>query len=237
MNINQLLIKELIEINKVRHLAVFISFKCIYGSGCVHNYSPSKFSHVTKLSRNSVKKYIDYFLENGWCRMEGNNLIFNKFKSIDGNKLNLKVKINAKKTIKEIELLLYRELLRLKESQFNFNKQLLRDLKNPTGLAQLKKARAYCRKKGVNSEKLPSAPGMFKLSMIKIAKMFNCSVGKASGIIDELCLKKMIQKFRQMEILCFGQNKVGNMVMLSEVKGSYFSRNKVVLRYTNRYKF
>lgn len=237
MNINQLLIKDLIEINKLRYFAVFIKFKGIYGSGCVHNYSPYKFSYIAKLSRNSVKKYIDYFIDNGWCRMEGKNLIFNKFKSIDGNKLNLKVKINAKKTIKEIELLLYRELLRLKESQFNFNKKIYRDLKNPTGLAQLKKAKAYCKKKGVNSEKLPSAPGMFKLSMIKIAKMFNCSVGKASGIIDELCMKKMIQKFRQMEVLCFGQTKVANMVMLSEVKGSYFSRNQVVLRYANRYKF
>ena len=78
MNINQLLIKDLIEMNKQRYLAVFIKFKSIYSSGCVHNYNPSKFSSVTKLSRNSVKKYVDYFIYNGWARMDGNNLIFNK---------------------------------------------------------------------------------------------------------------------------------------------------------------
>jgi hypothetical protein len=237
MNINQLLIRDLIEMNKQRYLAVFIKFKSIYSSGCVHNYNPSKFSSVTKLSRNSVKKYIDYFLENKWCRMEGNNLIFNKFRTFDENKKRLMCVISFKKSIKEIEILLYREVLRLKQSQFNFLKRVKRDLQNPTGIDVYKKALKLKRKYTLNSENLPGAQEKYKVSIKKIAESFNCSVGKAMGIIDRLCERNQIKRFRQLEVLCYNQPKCVVQQELSDYKNSYFSRKQVVLRYTNKYTF
>lgn len=237
MNINQLLIRDLIEINKQRYLAVFIKFKSIYSSGCVHNYSPYKFSSVTKLSRNSVKKYIDYFLSNGWCRMEGHNLIFNKFRKFDENRKRLMCVVSPKKSIKEIELLLYREVLRLKQSQFDFLKRVKCDLTNPTGIDVYKKALKIKKKYTLNSEKLPGAQEKYKVSIKRIAKSFNCSVGKAMGIIDKLCEKNKIKRFRQLEVLCFNQPKCVVKDELSNVKNSYYSRKQVVLRYTNKYTF
>jgi len=237
MNINQLLIKDLIEMNKQRYLAVFIKFKGIYSSGCVHNYSPYKFSLKAKLSRNSVKKYVDYFIANGWARMDGPHLIFNKFRSFDENKKILLCEISYKKTIKEIELLLYREVLRLKQSQFNFLKQVKRDLINPTGTNVLKKAKKLEKRYTLDSEKLPGARDKYKVSMKKIAKHFKCSVGKASGIIDRLCEKNKIKRFRQLEVVCFGMTKEINRQAINAYKGAYFSRNQVVYRYTNKYYF
>jgi hypothetical protein len=237
MNINQLLIKDLVEINKQRYLAVFIKFKSIYSSGCVHNYSPNKFSLATKLSRNSVKKYVDYFLSNGWCRIEGKNLIFNKFRSFDENKKRLMCVISAKKSIKEIEILLYREVLRLKQSQFNFLKRVKCDLTNPIGIKVYKKALKIGKKYNLNTENLPGAQEKYKVSIKKIAESFNCSVGKAMGIIDKLCEKNQIKRFRQMEILCYNQPKCVVKAELSSVKNSYYSRKQVVLRYTNKYTF
>lgn len=237
MNINQLLIKDLIEMNKQRYLAVFIKFKSIYSSGCVHNYNPSKFSSVTKLSRNSVKKYVDYFIANGWARMDGNNLIFNKFRSFDENKKRLMCVIGFKKSIKEIEILLYREVLRLKQSQFNFLKRVKCDLQNPTGIDVYKRALNTQKKYTLNSENLPGAQEKYKVSIKKIAESFNCSVGKAMGVIDKLCEKNQIKRFRQMEIVCFGMTKAINQQAINTHKGAYFSRNQVVYRYTNKYTF
>lgn len=237
MNINQLLIKDLVELNKARYLAVFIKFKGIYGSGCVHNYTPTKFSSVTKLSRNSVKKYIDYFLTNEWARMEGKHLIFNKFRSFDSNKKRSMCEVSFKKTFKEIELLLYREVLRLKQSQFNFLKQVKCNLKNPTGIKALKQAKKLEKKYALDSEKLPGVRDKYKVSMKKIAKHFKCSVGKACGIIDKLCEQNKIKRFRQMEIVCFGMTKAINQQAINTHKGAYFSRNQVVYRYTNKYYF
>jgi hypothetical protein len=237
MNINQLLIKDLVELNKLRHLAVFIKFKGIYSSGCVHNYTPSKFSHKAKLSRNSVKKYIDYFIANGWARMEGNNLIFNKFRSFDLNKKRLMCVMTFKKSIREIELLLYREVLRLKQSQFNFLKQTKCDLQNPTGIEVYKKAIKLKKKYTLKTENLPGAQEKYKVSIKKIAESFNCSVGKAMGIIDKLCENNQIKRFRQMEVVCFGVPKAIVQQCLNVYKGSYFSRNQVVYRYTNKYTF
>lgn len=237
MNINQLLIKDLIEVNKQRYLAVFIKFKGIYGSGCVHNYSPYKFSSVTKLSRNSVKKYVDYFITNGWARMEGTNLIFNKFRSFDTNKKRVLCEVSYKKSIKEIELLLYREVLRLKQSQFNFLKRVKCDLKNPIGVNVLKQAKKFEKRYTLNSDKLPGARDKYKVSMKVIAKHFKCSVGKVSGIIDKLCEKNQIKRFRQLEIVCFGMTKAITQQAINSHKGAYFSRNQVVYRYTNKYCF
>lgn len=237
MNINQLLIKDLIEMNKQRYLAVFIKFKGIYGSGCVHNYSPYKFSSVTKLSRNSVKKYVDYFIANGWARMNGPHLIFNKFRSFDSNKKISLCEVSYNKSIKEIELLLYREVLRLKQSQFNFLKQVKCDLINPTGTKELKKAKKLEKKYSLDSEKLPGARDKYKVSMKRIAKHFKCSVGKVSGIIDKLCEKNQIKRFRQLEVVCFGVTKAISQQAINTHKGAYFSRNQVVYRYTNKYYF
>ena len=237
MKLNQLLIKDLIEMNKQRYLAVFIKFKGIYSSGCVHNYSPTKFSSVAKLSRNSVKKYVDYFISNGWARMNGPHLIFNKFRIFDSNRKRIECEVTYKKTIKEIELLLYREVLRLKQSQFNFLKRVKRDLKNPTGLSALKQAKRLEKKYTLNSEKLPGARDKYKVSMKRMAKHFKCSVGKVSGIIDKLCEKNKIKRFRQLEVVCFGMPKAINQQAINSHKGAYFSRNQVVYRYTNKYTF
>lgn len=237
MNINQLLIKDLISAGNIKMLATFLKFKGFYSSSCIHNYKSISFVNKAKMSRNTIKKHIKFFIDNGWARIEGNNLVLNKFNSFDENKLKLIVSINKNKSIKEIELLLYRECLRLKQTQFRFNKQISSDLKNPTGLKQFKKAKSYCRKKGINTEKLPSAGDLYKVSIKKIACMFKCSVGKASQIIDKLTDANMIKKFRQMQILCFGMPNAINAQCLNYYSGSYHSRNQVVLRYTNRYKF
>jgi hypothetical protein len=55
---------------------MYLKLKSIYKSGCVIKYSPFLFSKATGISRNTVKKYMDIFISEGWVTRSGNNVTF-----------------------------------------------------------------------------------------------------------------------------------------------------------------
>jgi len=199
MNISYFLIKQMMEDKCIRELAVLIKLKSIYGSGCVHNYSPYKLSKSCDLSRNTVKKYIDFYLMLGYARMEGKDLVFVDFKKIDKSYKHGFLKIDPKLTVKKICLLLYRQKIKNNSNEFDYLQKVHIDSTDPSGanaLNDLKKAKKALIKLNRNASNLPSAEENYSVSIKSLAKQFKCSVGKAQGIVNSLCEENLLKRIR-----------------------------------------
>lgn len=245
MNISYFLIKQMIEDKNIRELAFLIKLKSLYVSGCVHNYSPFKLSKDSGISRNSVKKYVDFYLKNGYARIECDNLIFTKFTKIEGKYKHGTIFISAELSIKKIIALLHKEILCDKVRKFTYLQRTKKDSINPMGkgtLNKLKKAKKSLRNLGTDASKLPNALAKYTVSIKTIAKHLNCSVGKAQGIINTLCEGNLIKRITNYTILAqdsFSKkmNKNFKRELLSNNQGSWSTGSMIFKRKTNSYVF
>lgn len=186
----------------IRELAVLIKLKSIYSSGCVHNYSPYKLSKSCDLSRNTIKKYVDFYLSLGYARMEGDSLVFTDFKKIDKSYKHGFLKIDVTLPLKKIQLLLYRERIQNNSSEFNYLKKVQKDSTDPKGpnaLSNHKKALKALIKLNRKVCNLPSAEENYSVSIKTLAKQFKCSVGKAQGIVNSLCEVNLLKRITNYE--------------------------------------
>lgn len=187
----------MIEDKSIRNLAILIKLKSIYSSGCVHNYSPFKLAKSSNFSRNSIKKYVDWSITNGFARMEGNNLIFTDFKKLDKSYKHGFVKIDTSLSIQKIQLLLYRQKIQNNSNEFDYLKKVQIDSTNPSGqyaLSNYKMANKAILKLNRNVNNLPSAKENYSVSIKGLAKQFKCSVGKAQGIVNSLCEENLLKR-------------------------------------------
>lgn len=191
MNISYYLIKEFIEAKKLRYLTILIKLKSIYSSGCVHNYSPSKLAKSSHLSRNSVKKYIQWYLDNKYARIDGNNLIFNKFTSLQKKYSRCLLKVDYSLSVKKIEVYLNKEIILDKVRKFKYKQKISQDLKSRERYSAAKK---FSKLKGKRI--LPSADANYSVSIKRLSKHFNCSVGKAQRIVNSLCEENVMKRIR-----------------------------------------
>lgn len=190
----------MVEDKCLRELAVLIKLKSIYGSGCVHNYTPTKLAKSSHLSRNSIKKYVDFYLSLGYARMEGKHLIFTNFKKVYKSYKYSTIDIDSELPIKKIMNLFARDILADKLNKFNHKKIIKVDLNPKTrkgALKAYKKAVKAFNKLKPSQQKLPSATANYSVSIKKIAEHFNCSVGKAQGIVDSLCEDNLLIKTKK----------------------------------------
>lgn len=81
--INVAMVRDLQREDNLRKLAVFMKMKSIYSNGCFFNATYASLSEKSDISITVLKKCIKFFIERGWCRKHGNNLVFNKIKDID----------------------------------------------------------------------------------------------------------------------------------------------------------
>jgi cell division protein YceG involved in septum cleavage len=229
----------------IRELAVLIKLKSIYVSGCVHNYSPYKLSKESDLSRNTIKKYVNFYLELGYARMDGNNLVFNKFTKIEDKYKHATVNINPELSIKKISDLLHREILCDKYRKFNYIKKVKEDSSNPMGkdaLKKLKKAKKAIRNLSNVNTSLPNASANYSVSIKKIAEHFNCSVGKAQGIVNSLCEDNLLKRTKNYIVIHkrTRSDKLHNQQIkgiLENTKASFYSGGSIFQRKTNSYVF
>jgi hypothetical protein len=225
MNVSYFLIKQMMEDKCIRELAILIKLKSIYVSGCVHNYSPYKLSKDCDFSSNTVKKYVNFYLELGYARMDGDNLVFNKFTKIEDKYKHARVNINPELPIKKISV---------KE-----------DSTNPMGkgaLKKLKKAKKVIRNLESANTSLPNASANYTVSIKKIAEHFNCSVGKAQGIVNSLCEDNLLKRTKNYRII--HQRSRSNKLHNQQIKGilentqaSFYSGGNIFQRKTNSYVF
>jgi len=234
----------MIEDKTIRHLCVLIKLKSIYVSGCVHNYSPYKLSKSCYISRNSVKKYVDWAIANGYARMEGTSLIFTKFTKVQSKYKWATIMVDSALPIKKMIALLHREILCDGDRKFRYLISKKEDSSNPMGknaLHKLKKA-----KKALRNLKdvalLPNASEKYTVSIKLIATKFKCSVGKAQGIINSLCEDNLLKRITNYRIIGsetrskkFHNNYAKDYV--AHNKGTWYTGGSIILRMTNSYVF
>lgn len=232
MNVSYYLIREFVNLKKLRYLTVLIKLKSIYSSGCVHNYSPYKLSKSCHISRNSVKKYVEWYLDNGFARIEGNDLVFNKFTKIKKKYSRGILKLDTTSTVKKIEVLFNKEIMLDKVRKFKYKQQIGKDL---TSRERYSAAKKFSRLKGERI--LPSADANYSVSIKRLSKHFNCSVGKAQRIVNSLCEENLMRRVQtfipiQRKDKCNYQNG-----LLLKLKGSWVSGGQVFQRKKNVYIF
>lgn len=202
MNVNAYQIEYHISQKELKEYAAFCYFKYLYRNGCIYNYTSVKLATKSKYSASFIRKSVKVFIAKGWCRMHGDNLIFNKsttFNGVDCKKLYDKIeikRISIKKIIEYFEL----QIIKLHNGKFSRVKKLKRDLKsNKTSVRH--KAENYADSIGYKTQEkrdtLPDEIARLKLSNEKLSRMFDCSAGKASALVNKLARKGFITIHRQ----------------------------------------
>ena len=85
----------------LRQYATFLYLKSLFKKGCFYNYTHDGFAEKSGMSRSAVRKYIKIFLDKGWCRKHGKNLMFKGLKHYRKSGFN-KTFILKSKTVKGI---------------------------------------------------------------------------------------------------------------------------------------
>ncbi len=184
-NIN--LIQLFSDSNILREYAVYLKLKHLFKNGCIYNYNISLFAQKSNLSRNSIRRYIKFFIENKWCRMHKNNLTFislpllrSRYKVKNHSTLKISPAGNTQRILTNLRY----QLIKVKDTQFKFLKGSYKDLHNPTGnnkLAKYKKA-LKLKSKGIITDKLIGATYL-KISLKKLGTIINLSPSTAHNII------------------------------------------------------
>ena len=160
-----------------------------------------------------------FFLDHGWCKKEGNSLIF-----ISKEKLRLKydvkvfcnIQVQIEKTIGHILNDLRYELLKERQRRFDYTKQLSIDQSNPDSVKSYKRA--------LKHEPIGEMNERYAVSLYTLADQLGLSISSVSRLIKPRCKEKWNR------VLCLG---VG--VMYCD--GFYNYSGKVFRVIMNEYSF
>lgn len=216
----------------MREFATFLLFKSRLKKSCAYNYTPETLAERFSLKKGMVNIYVKRFLERKWCRMHNGNLIFNPLSTMEPEKTKrVKVDLPIKEAVKEIMNDLYLLILKHKQRQFEWLKQLGRDHV---------KASRYKRKRkeGRQDRFIPDQNARLQVSIRTIASWFGCSIGKASSIIKRLKVAELITVIandRQVIVKTTVRCLISD--ALKDVSGSYYHNGYVFKKPCNFYIF
>jgi predicted transcriptional regulator len=194
----------MIDDKRLRELAFLVKLKSLFVSGCIHNYSATRLANISGLSRNTVKKYINFFLDKGYAIIDDNHLFFVKMSKVEKKYGIRAIKVDTSLSVKQLINLFNKEIINNQVRRFNYLKKVKEDSTNPMGqdaLKKLKKAKKALRKISRSVDKLPNASDTYSVSIKKLSKHFNCSVGKAQGIVNSLCEENLIKRITNYRIV------------------------------------
>lgn len=184
MNTSVNLIKLFIDSNILRQYAVYLQLKHLHSNGCLYKYNVNKLSQKSGLSRNSIKKYVDFFLVNDWCKMHGKNLVFISLTNLRlkyGVRLKHSIKIEGG-PVKTILTNLRYELLKQKNRQFNYLKGVSNDLNNPSGKNALRDHKKAIKLSHKYNLPVKGASAL-KISLKSIGNILNLSSASCFNLI------------------------------------------------------
>lgn len=182
MKANYLLIEQFNDSGILRYYAAWLHFKRVFVNGCF--YESTNIASRVGLSRNTTKKYVKFFLDNGWASYhKGNFRLSGKhsLKLLYGVKLIRDVSLKKYGTVTDILNSLRYSILDIKFKQFKYIQSNYRDLVNPRNIKAYKAAK----RKNIFFYPLQDESEHIALSYIKIAKMLNVSKSKAVQLIKE----------------------------------------------------
>lgn len=222
---------------QLRKFATFIYIKSQFKNSCVYKYTQQSLSEKTGISRSAIRKYVKFFLDSGWCRLDHGNLIFNKMRVLDKNEKRIisdvKIRIGIKELIIDLQLL----LLKHKQAQFNRIVRLGIEIKDPKSIKPHQSANRIVKKYGYNVDKLPSERAKLQISIKKLSEWLNCSVGKVSQLLKSLQKRGLISITKVRNIVGYSKTFEGAKALLNMNENSYYSRGYIVKVSCNYYNF
>lgn len=185
MKTNIKLIQTFVDTDIIRYYAVFLKLKSLHVNSRIYNTSAYNIAKQSGLSRNSVNKYMKFFLDNGWAERSftGISLIsLDKLKELYGVTLKHNIKLENQQKVSDIVSSLRYEIFKHKQSQFNYIKSASGDLINPRGKNALSK---YKRAKKILPFCKSEVLGNLKISVIALGMLIGKSPSTASNLIKE----------------------------------------------------
>lgn len=237
LDINKINLIAIAKSGRLKDLSAFLYLKSFYSNSCVFNYTQKSLAEKSGLSLSAVRKYIKSFLNSGWCKMHGKNLLFVKLNKFDHNKKKVIVKFEIADSIKQIFKDLQLLVLKNKQNQFNRYKQLSLDLHTPQNLNSYKAAQRTVKRKNIDVDKLPGEKDLMSISMSKIASMLGCSVGSAHNRIKELKKSNSILCVNGRKEIIKTSNMNQVKVLLEDIPNSYYHNGYVMAVSCNKYRF
>lgn len=217
LNINICTVGDFSSRKKLKELATYIVFKRVYTDGSYHNYSIRSVGKKTKYSNTFIKKYINIFLTNGWCKLDGSNLFFKNLKCLPKGEGKDNLLLDVTGSIKDIVCKLRMILLKRKHNNC-----------------------LYMKKKKKEIEACLGKDTPIALSMRCISATLSCSKSEASrtlcaanrlGIVKIKRVRKMIGK---------SLKKMTDMTLFIKTifdKTQYWYKGEYFKVYCNEYSF
>lgn len=183
MKTNIKLIQIFIDSDLIRKYAVFLKLKHLHKNSKVYNYTSYKLSKQSGISRGTIIKYIEFFKDNKWIRVEKNDIVFistDKLKALYDIKLKFDIKIEKSNTITSLVNSLRYEALKHKQSQFKFINQIRKDQTIPQGVNALKRHKKAIK---VELKTFGEFSNYLKISVKKLSLLINKSNSTVSRLI------------------------------------------------------
>lgn len=239
LSINTFQLLELSRLGLLKHFGQWVYYKSKIRKGCVFNYSDLNLSRAIGVSLSKARVLRIFWLNQGWCRFEkgrGNNknLVFNNLsgyaKGAKWHKSVVRIHKNDRLTIDNI----YFQILQIKNSQFEFLKQIGRDLTEPSTLKAHKSAVRVSKnyKRG-----FPAKNDRFKVSFKGLAKLFGCSIGKAHSLIKKFVQMKKLTVFRMSKQVCLIRSLAGLQKIDEGIENGFLGKNHIYKVFCNEYVF
>jgi predicted transcriptional regulator len=221
----------------LRRYAVWLKLKYIYVRGRIYNYSLSKISALLGISRQAVKKYIDFFVNNGWCFQSGKHLCFishDKFKEYYNIETKFGVNVNKDLSVKEIVSELRYSTLKVKQSQFNYIKNIENNLANPINNSLYKAAKRKAKKLSIKiSDEVSNIQQNIKLSYKRLSDLVGASPSTAKRLVEQKVQEGRASVFKGERILLYRNVKTEFNVGWCQ----YQHKTKVYFQEPNSYAF
>lgn len=189
---------------------MFLRLKQLHVNSRVYNFSLLRVSKQAGMSRNGLRRYIQFFKDAGWVREEGKDLIFmghnklmkfygfKKLKTRSGKYFQSDIKLADCTDHKKILSNLRYEIIRARQVKFNYVKQKKDDLIEPLGAGMLqrhKSAKKYF--KGVSRATLSEVPKYYTISVASLANHWAVSSSTASRYIKKFEMGGAVKVFRK----------------------------------------
>ena len=215
-------------------MAVFIKLKSLYKNSCVYGFSYRSLSAKSGISINTLKKTIKFFLDKGWCRMHGFNLVFEKIYRVDDtNKKGVHVRFNLDKKhdYKYILKVLRLSLVKACGERFEFVKKISSDYIKPETLSDYKKAKAVVKRLEVF--KPISESEKFSISNRKVGSLFGRSKTTGSLLMKFGVANGFLNTFADYKSVNMDVHAASEL----QTKGYFIMSNMVSRRVSNKVVF
>lgn len=224
--------------------------KAIHVNSRVYEFSLKRLHKQSGVSRNGLRKYIQFFKEAGWVREEGKDLVFishrkmmnmycfKKPRTRKGQYYKTDFALPESTDHKQILSNLRFEIPRDKQKKFSFVKQKKDDLINPVWSANKMRNRSYqaARKyfKGATSATLGEVPKYYTTSVSTLANRWAVSSSTASRYIKKFEKEGRVKVRRQKLMVSFQKDIFDE----SEIsKPFFFHKGFLFKRAPNQYFF